>query len=350
MTDGRPRVPGHRNKLVLIALALAVLAAACGGDFPQSSLRPQSDVAREIDSLFRGIFWWAMGVLVVVQGALLYTLFRFREKPGAGRPKAVHGNTALEIGWTIAPAVILIFIGVPTMLTLWRIDRPPPRSDVRVEVIGHQWWWEFRYPDLGITTANELHLPVGKTADLRLRSDDVLHSFWFPRVAGKRDLVPGTENMLWFTPDSVGVYPGQCAEFCGTSHALMGMRLFVDTPEEFERWAANEASPQVEETEEPAPSAADPMVAAGREVFFGAGGCISCHAIQGTVAAGIVGPDLTHVGNRSTIAAGVLENTPENLVRWINEPDEVKPGNLRLDMGLSDEQARQVAAYLLSLE
>ncbi|MEJ2370649.1 MAG: c-type cytochrome, partial [Gemmatimonadales bacterium] len=142
--------------------------------------------------------------------------------------------------------------------------------------------------------------------------------------------------------------PGQCAEFCGTSHALMGMRLFVDTPEEFERWAAREASPQ--EARDESPSSDDPSVLAGREIFFGVGGCISCHAIRGTVAAGIVGPDLTHVGSRSTIAAGVLENTPDNLVKWINEPHEVKPGNLMLDMGLSDEQARQVAAYLLSLE
>jgi cytochrome c oxidase subunit 2 len=348
MTDGRPRLPGRRRQLAFAALALAALFVACGGDFPQSSLRPQSDVAREIDSLFRGIFWWAMGVLVVVEGALLFTVFRYRERPGAARPKAVHGNTVLEIGWTIAPAVILIFIGVPTMLTLWRIDGPPPSSDVRVEVVGHQWWWEFRYPDLGITTANELHLPVGKTADVRLRSGDVLHSFWFPRVSGKRDLVPGRENSLWFTPDSVGVYPGQCAEFCGTSHALMGMRLFVDSPEDFEAWAARQASPQEAEGD-PAP-AEDPMVTAGREIFFGAGGCISCHAIRGTVAAGVIGPDLTYVGSRSTIAAGLLENTPENLAKWIMDPQEVKPGNLMLDMGLNDEQAGQVAAYLLSLE
>lgn len=348
MTDGRPGYRGHRPILVFAALAITLVAAACGGDFPQSSLRPQSDVAREIDSLFRGIFWWAMGVLVVVEGALVVAIIRFRERPGAEKPKPVHGNTALEIAWTLAPALILIFIGVPTMITLWRVDRPPPSSDIRVEVIGHQWWWEFNYPDLGVTTANELHVPVGKTVDLRLKSADVVHSFWFPRVAGKRDLVPGTENQLWFTPDSVGVYPGQCAEFCGTSHALMGMLLFVDTPEEFERWAAREASPQ-ESGAEPRPSD-DPSVLAGREVFFGAGGCISCHAIRGTPAAGILGPDLTHVGSRSTIAAGVLDNTPDNLVRWINEPHDVKPGNLMLDMGLSDEQARQVAAYLLSLE
>ncbi len=346
MTDGRPRVPGHRRMLMFAALAIASVAAACGGDFPQSSLRPQSDVAREIDSLFRGIFWWAMAVLVVVEGALIVAIIRFRERPGAPKPRPVHGHTLLEIGWTLAPAIILIFIGVPTMITLWRIDRPPERSEVRVEVVGHQWWWEFNYPDLGITTANELHVPVGKTVDLRLRSADVIHSFWFPRVAGKRDLVPGRVNQLWFTPDSVGVYPGQCAEFCGTSHALMAMRLNVEAEEDFERWVEQQLREAVEVEE----AGDDPLVSAGRDLFFGAGGCISCHQIRGTVAAGILGPDLTHVGGRGTIAAGVLENTLDNLASWIKDPHNVKPGNLMLDMGLDDEQARQVAAYLLSLE
>ena len=345
MTDGRPRVPGHRRMLMFAALAIASVAAACGGDFPQSSLLPQSDVAREIDSLFRGIFWWAMVVFVVVEGALIVAIIRFRERPGAPKPRPVHGHTLLEIGWTLAPAIILIFIGVPTMITLWRIDRPPERSEVRVEVVGHQWWWEFNYPDLGITTANELHVPVGKTVDLRLRSADVIHSFWFPRVAGKRDLVPGRVNQLWFTPDSVGVYPGQCAEFCGTSHALMAMRLHVEAEEDFERWAEQQLREAVEIEE-----AGDPLVSVGRDLFFGAGGCISCHQIRGTVAAGVLGPDLTHVGGRETIAAGVLENTLDNLASWIKDPHDVKPGNLMLDMGLDDEQARQVAAYLLSLE
>lgn len=347
MSYERPWLPGRRGAALFGVLAVAVLAAACGGgDFPQSSLRPQSDVAREIDTLFRGIFWLAMAVLVVVEGVLVYVMLKFRERPGAERPKPIHGHLLLEVGWTLAPALILIAIGVPTMLTLWRVDRPATDPDLRVEVIGHQWWWEFNYPDLGISTANELHLPVGKTVDLRLRSADVMHSFWFPRQAGKRDLVPGRENQLWFTPDSVGVYPGQCAEFCGTSHALMAMRLHVDTVEEFERWATEQAA-DAAGIDEPAP---DPLVAAGREVFFGAGGCISCHRIRGTVAAGVLGPDLTHVGSRGMIAAGVLENTLDNLAHWIKDPHEVKPGNLMLDMGLNDEQARQVAAYLLSLK
>jgi cytochrome c oxidase subunit 2 len=348
MSEGRSHVPGGQCTVLLAVLAMAALTAACGGgDFPQSSLRPQSDVAREIDTLFRGIFWLAMGVLVIVEGVLLLVIFRFRERPGAEPPKPVHGHVLLEVGWTLAPALILIVIGVPTMLTLWKIDRPAVDPDIRVEVIGHQWWWEFKYPDLGINTANELHLPVGQTVDLRLRSADVMHSFWFPRQAGKRDLVPGRENQLWFTPDSVGVYPGQCAEFCGTSHALMAMRLYVDTAEDFERWVQGQAE---EAADAGALQPPDPAVEAGLEVFFGAGGCISCHRIRGTPAAGILGPDLTHVGSRGTIAAGVLENTPENLALWIKDPHDVKPGNLMLDMGLSDEQARQVAAYLLSLK
>ncbi len=342
-THGYSRVPVQRPTLWIAALSLLVLAAACGGDFPQSSLRPQSDVARSIDDLFRGIFWLALGVFVVVEGALLVAIVRFRERPGAERPKPVHGNTVLEVAWTIVPAVILIFIGVPTMLTLWRIDRPPQGEALRVEVVGHQWWWEFNYPDLGITTANELHVPVGHTVDLRLRSDDVVHSFWVPRLAGKRDLVPGRENQLWFTVDSAGVYPGQCAEFCGIAHALMRVRVIAEEPDVFERWAELQSRDAVEEPGEEA------LVETGRSIFFGAGGCISCHTIRGTPAAGVLGPDLTHVGSRSTIGAGVLRNTPANMALWVKDPHDVKPGNLMLNMGLSDEQTRDVAAYLGSL-
>ena len=178
-------------------VALLVVQGCGGGEYPQSALNPTSDFADRLDVLFRQIFWWAVGVFVVVEGILFYTIFRFRERPGDKRPKPVHGHTLLELGWTLAPALILVAIAIPTIRTIFIVDNPPPEeADVTIEVIGRQWWWEFRYPDLGIVTANEAHVPVGQTVHLRLRSADVVHSFWVPKLGGKRDLVPGRETAL----------------------------------------------------------------------------------------------------------------------------------------------------------
>jgi len=234
--DRRPT----RNALSILAIALATLVfAGCGGPFPQSALRPSSDFATSLDDLFRGIFFWAVIVFVLVEGALLVAVFRFRDREGKREARHVHGNTVLEISWTIAPAIILVLIAVPTIRTIWEVDRPTTDPDaLLVEAVGRQWWWEFRYPELGIVTANELHVPVGRTIDLRLTSADVIHSFWFPRAGGKRDVIPGHENHLWFKMDSVGVFPGQCAEFCGLSHALMKMEMVSESPAEFEAWVS----------------------------------------------------------------------------------------------------------------
>ena len=287
------------------------------------------------------IFWWAVGVFVVVEGVLLYAVVRWREKPERGRPREVHGNVLMEIGWTLAPALILVVIAIPTIRTIFLVDRPPTDPDALViEVTGRQWWWEFHYPELGITTANEAHVPVGRTIDLRLRSADVIHSFWVPRLGGKRDLVPGRENELWFRPDSVGVFWGQCAEFCGTAHALMGLRVIVDSPQDFEAWAAANGAD--------AARPVDAEARAGRGVFM-SNACVSCHEIRGTVARGQLGPDLTHVGSRLTIGAGLLDNNLENLIRWIDATREVKPGALMPEVDLTEQQVRQLAAYLLGL-
>jgi len=318
-----------------------LISQGCGGEYLQSALHPSSDSATLLDQLFDQIFWWAVGVFVVVEGILIYVFVRFRERPGDGRPKQVHGHLLLEVGWTLLPALILVAIAIPTMRAIFIIDRSTPDPEALViEVIGKQWWWEFRYPELGIVTANEAHVPLGRTVDLRLRSADVLHSFWVPRLAGKRDLVPGIENQLWFRPDSVGVYYGQCAEFCGTAHALMGMRLIVDEPDDFDRWARANAAPAS------TPAAAEAR--AGQGVFM-ANACVSCHAVRGTPAAGQFGPDLTHFGSRLTIASGVLENTPANLARWLDSTQHVKPGNPMPEVELSDAQIRQLVAYLGSL-
>lgn len=330
------------RSLVVPAFLIGILILqACGGDHPQSTLAPSSDVARSIDGLFRTIVWWALGVLVVVAVALFYTLVRFRERPGGERPKPIHGHTVLEIGWTLPPAIILIAIAIPTIQTIFVIDRPPETEALVIEATGHQWWWEFHYPESGIVTANEAHIPVGRTVDFRLRSADVLHSFWVPKLGGKRDMVPGRENMLWFTADSAGDYWGQCAEYCGTDHALMLFRIIADEPDQFDAWLASEA--------QPAETPDDDAARRGRRVFTG-NACVGCHTVRGTAEVGAVfGPDLTHIGSRTTIGAGILENTRENLERWLRETQEVKPGNLMPQISLTDEEIRDLAAYLMSL-
>ena len=327
--------------LAVAALLATVAFGGCGAEYPQSALHPASDFALRLNDLFMQIFWWATGVFVLVEAALLYTLFRWREEPGRGRPKEVHGHVLMEVGWTLAPALILVAIAIPTIRTIFIVDRPPTDSDALVvEVTGRQWWWEFSYPELGIVTANEAHIPVGRVVDLRLRSADVVHSFWVPRLGGKRDLVPGRENQLWFRPDSVGVFRGQCAEYCGTAHALMGMRVIVDSADDFDAWvAANRAN---------ASAPGDAEARDGRRVFL-ANACVSCHEIRGTAARGQLGPDLTHFGSRLTIGAGILDNNRANLVRWIASTRHVKPGSLMPEVKLSEQQVQQLAAYLLGL-
>jgi cytochrome c oxidase subunit 2 len=329
-----------RTYWILVLVIGVVALQACGGEYPQSALHPSSDFADRLSGLFNYIFWLAVGVFVIVEAIIVVTLIRFREKPGDERPKPVHGHTGLEIGWTLLPAVILVLIAIPTVREIFLSDNPPESDALTVEVIGKQWWWEFRYPEEGIVTANEAHIPIGRTVEFRVRSADVLHSFWVPRLAGKRDLVPGRENMIWFRPDSAGVFWGQCAEYCGTAHALMSFRVVVESEQEYDAWVQQELAP--------AGQPSDRLARLGQGVFM-TNACIGCHRIDGTQASGVFGPDLTHVGSRTTIAAGVLDNTTENLIRWIANPQEVKPGNLMPNMDLTDDQVEQLAAYLMSL-
>lgn len=318
-----------------------VAVGGCGGPFPQSSLDPVADLATRIDDLFRSIFWWAVVVFVVVEGLLVYVIFRYRERDGDERPEPVHGNALLEIGWTLAPAVILVLIAIPTIQTIWEVDRPPEGNPLHVEVVAHQWWWEIEYPELDVQTANELRVPVGRTVQLTLTSADVIHSFWVPRIGGKRDMIPGKETMLWFTVDSAGTYPGQCAEFCGMSHALMKMELVAEDSADFRAW--------VDRMREPADEPGTELAGQGREAFLNSV-CISCHTVEGTRAGGTIGPDLTHIASRGQIAAGILENTPENMTRWIKNPQQIKPGNLMQIPEMDDETIRSIVAYLQSLE
>jgi cytochrome c oxidase subunit 2 len=306
----------------------------------------------------------------------------------------------LEIAWTIAPAIIVVAIVIPTIKGVFEVQRPPEGDALVVEVTGKRYWWSFHYPEQGVTTANELHLPVGRPVSLRLESGDVIHSFWVPQLGGKRDVNPvvavpeGQEpkrNWMHFTIKEEGVFWGQCAEFCGEAHALMGIRVVAQSEEEFQSWieewktpAATAAFPtegegEVKETPDPgqggeeaaqgveAPGDSmaeeDPLVARGREVFFRESYCVLCHAIEGTQAAGAIGPNLTRLGSRATLAAGMLENNLENLALWIRDPLSVKPGaqmpgadyevsyegQTFPPTNLNDEQIRALAAYLSSM-
>jgi cytochrome c oxidase subunit 2 len=324
-------------------LAAVLLAAAgCGGPFPQTTLAPRSDLGVAVDTLFTSIFWWAVIVFAIVEGLLLFVIIRYRRREGAPLPKPLHGHTALEIGWTLAPALILVFIAVPTMRTIFATAARAPTGALRVEVVGHQWWWEYRYPDLGIVTANELHLPLGRPVELELTSADVIHSFWAPTLGGKRDLTQGRVTRIAFTADSAGEISGQCAEFCGASHANMRLRVFVQPDSAFQAWVTRQRG-------EPAPPARGSLVERGREAFAH-GACIACHTIAGLPQArGTVGPNLTHVGSRTTLAGATLPNTTDYLRRWIADAPGLKPGSLMPAMPLPDDELAALVAYMQSL-
>lgn len=342
-------MPSARAR-TLAALGAGVLLTgllACKGPFPQSTLHPTADFGTAIDGLFRTIFWLALGVFVVVEGLLVYILIRYRARPGQPPPPRVHGNTLLEAAWTLAPAVILVFVAVPTIQTIFRTDGTSPEGALPVEVVGRQWWWEYRYPSYGFVTANEMHVPRGVPVAVSITSADVIHSFWAPRLGGKRDAIARRTNRLVFTAESTGVFLGQCAEFCGESHAHMGLRVVVEEPAAFERWVAGQRAGAV-----PADSLSE-EARAGLDAFRAirdpaSNSCIACHAVQG-VSGGVLGPNLTHLAGRSTIAAGLLPNTAEGLSRWLRDPPAEKPGSKMPKIPLTDAEIRALVAYLQSL-
>jgi cytochrome c oxidase subunit 2 len=353
--------PGSLRRFlpVLSTLLLALVLAGCAENYPQTTLLPRADFGRMVDKLFSTTVFWAVVVFVLVEGAILVAIFKFRGRPDDPEPRQVHGHTGLEVVWTMIPAFILVMIAVPTIKTIFRTSSYATGDVVNVEVIGHQWWWEFRYPELGVVTANEMHVPVNQTVNLRMTSADIIHSFWVPQFAGKRDVFPKKHNPLWFKAEVTGTFNGQCAEFCGEQHARMGFVLHVQSPEEFAAWVANQrvGSPLVnrgllDSTQaRPRDAEADSLEKAG-QATFNAGGCIGCHAMVGTALAGVVaakGPNLSHVGSRTTIVAGMLANTPENLARWLSNPDSVKSGTLMiLPRKLTSQEISTLVAYLRS--
>ncbi len=391
----------------LAVAAMLMALTACGQtEYPNSTFNHNTDFNTSIDALWDRLLFWGTIVFVVVEAALLYTIIKYRKRPGGPAAKQIHGHAGLEITWTAIPAVILVLIAVPTVKTIFETQAPAPAGSLKVEVIGHQWWWEFRYPELGITTANELYLPVGQTASFELKTVDVIHSFWMPQMGGKRDLITNKSNFLWFTPNAdLGsqAWNGFCVEYCGDSHANMKFRVFTVQPDEFASWAAHQARPArahtpadsatadgysfpleqlptavIPRTPVPADLQFDDALLSGGDATRGQtafiiGGCVGCHNIDGNnvtlpknqSSLPTHGPNLTHVASRHTIGGGLFPNDPHHLARWIKNAQKMKPGarmnvigkgeydyNLKtvVSGGLTDQQIADVVAYLGTLK
>ena len=307
---------------------------------------PESTPARTIFDLSLFVLVITGIIFIVVVSLLVYAVVKFGRTAADDRrePAQVYGSTQIELAWTIIPILIVVVLFLATARVIHALeDAAMPANAVEVTVIGHQFWWEFRYPKLGIVTANELHVPASDPTRptrtfLTLLSADTDHSFWVPQLAGKTDLIPNHPNRMWIDPGRPGVFLGQCAQYCGTQHAKMLLRISVDSPEDFDAWVRAQQQP----------ASQDEKATSGRRVFETTA-CINCHTISGTVADGRFGPDLTHLMSRQTIAAGAAENTAGNLRLWIKKPDAIKPGSLMPAMQLSDEDLDAVVAYMDTL-
>jgi cytochrome c oxidase subunit 2 len=370
-----------RARAVLLAAGATVLLAACGDDASkeQNALDPDGKVAQRQLDLFLPFFWIAVAIGVGVIGTTILAAIRYRHRPGNENPKQVHGNTTLEIGWTIVPAVIMAAMAVPTVATLWDLDKKPADDPLEVTVYGKQWWWEYQYTNLDIVdpaidyevnTANELHVPAGRPVYFTLRSTNVAHSFWVPSLAGKKDVIPSRDNHVWFEadPDDAGkVFYGQCVEYCGLSHADMRLKVFVDSPGDFAAWARRQREPWDAQ-----------RLARAEELGITTDwGCTSCHYIGGldeTADAAIAdgtgantrpGPNLTHLGERTTFAGAIYDLDVEQLTEWIWHAPDRKPNqcdeplfdtDCRVGMpsfektGMTREQAEEIARFLLEQE
>jgi cytochrome c oxidase subunit 2 len=312
---------------------------------------PVSVPASEIYHLALFVLAITAVIFLIVGGLLAYAVVKFRRRKGdEGRePAQVYGSTQIELAWTVIPVLIVVVLFLTTARVIHGIeDARAPATAVDVTVVGHQFWWEFRYPQFGVVTANELHVPVSSPGDprptyLTLLSADVDHSFWVPQLAGKTDVIPNRVNHTWIEPERTGVYVGQCALYCGEQHAHMLLRVYVQSEQDFLRWIHHEQQPAVAD-----PPGEDPKVTEGRRIFETTA-CVNCHTIRGTNADGRFGPDLTHFASRSTLGAGVLPNTPANLRLWIENPQAIKPGCQMPAMNLSPSELNDVVAYLETL-
>jgi len=316
---------------------------------PTSIFAPAATPAHSVFDLSMLVLAITATIFLLVAGLLLYALLRYRHRPSGPNseqePPQIYGSNQIELSWTVIPVLTVVMLFLATARVIFTTEnatRPPTTLDVTV--IGHQFWWEYRYPKLGIVTANELHIPVSDPKArtptyLTMSSADTDHSFWVPRLAGKMDLIPNRVNTIWIDPESAGLYLGQCAQYCGTQHAKMLLRVYADDPVQFAAWVARQQQSSVQ----------DPTVEEGRFVFEH-NACISCHTVAGTVATGRFGPDLTHVASRDTIGSGSVPTTPANLRSFVDDPSHSKPGALMPPMHLNDHDLDAVTKYLATLQ
>ncbi|HET9728162.1 MAG TPA: cytochrome c oxidase subunit II [Acidimicrobiia bacterium] len=327
----------RRGWLLLVG---GMLIVGCAGGSTPSSL----DGAGSESSRVAGVWWLAFGlgaaVYAIVAGLVVFGALR-NGSAEVDAPRRQRERVVIAVGGVLIPFFILLFLAGVTVNATAHLRKAAPSNSVQIEVTGKRWWWQVRYPALGIDTANEIHIPVGQPVHFTLKSDNVIHSFWVPQLAGKEDMIPGQTNELTFTANRPGKYRGLCAEYCGTEHAKMLLFVIAQPASDFTTWVAHEKAlltgPTSEET------------AAGQQVFEREA-CAGCHTIRGTSATGTIGPNLSDVGSRSTIAAGWLENTPENLASWIDDAQKIKPGSLMPPIALSDRDLSAIVAYLESLK
>jgi len=334
----------------LAVASLAVWVGACTGT--QSALDARGPAAASIAQL-----WWVLlalgtatflAVCVLLAMAMRRGRKRARDAGDARQPSAAAepdspvGRRLVTWGGVGVPAVILLLVVVVSVTTgaALRAPRGASADALTIQVIGHQYWWEVRYPHHDVVTANELHIPAGRPVRVQVTTADVIHSFWVPNLHGKIDMLPGRTNQLWLQADSAGEFRGQCAEFCGTQHTMMGMHVVAHAPADFDAWVTRERAP--------APSPADAVLLRGQQVFLGSA-CVYCHAVRGTNASGRLGPDLTHLASRGTLGAAVVPNTPGNLAAWIVNPQALKPGNKMPPSDIAGPELQALVAYLESL-
>ena len=324
-----------------------------GGDSalsPTSIFDPAATPAHSVFGLSMLVLSVTLCIFLMVASLLLYALIRFRQRPADSErePAQIYGSNQIELSWTVIPILIVVMLFLSTTRVILETEASPKPGDaLDVTVIGHQFWWEYRYPKLGVVTANELHIPVSDPAKptptyLSMSSADTDHSFWVPRLAGKMDLIPNKVNTMWIDPQAPGLYLGQCAQYCGVQHAKMLLRVYAQSPEDFAAWVKQQKKTAEQDF------SGNAAAAEGQTVFMH-NACINCHTVAGTVATGRFGPDLTHLASRDTIASGPIQNTPENLRKWIADPNSMKPGALMPSMHLNDHDLDVITAYLTTL-
>ncbi len=353
-------------------LALLMLFQAPATKLPEFRIsdmfKPLASPAQSEKDVAMLTFAITGAIYVVVASLICYAIFRFRRKQGDDmhqEPAQVYGSNQIEVAWTVIPILIVfVLVGVSARVIAGVQNASPPKDTLHVTVVGHQWWWEVQYPDYGIRTANEIHVPVGaegKVATyLQLESADVIHSFWLPQLSGKTDVIPNRTNYMWIDPHKAGVYFGNCAEYCGTQHANMLLRVVAQEPADFKQWTIEQQRKQPQlpnavpaggqlQTASLQSNVNQQSQATRNEAAFESLSCVNCHTVQGTVADGKFGPDLTHLMSRSTIGSNAIELTHDNLRKWVDDPQDLKPGCLMQSLKLTNRELDQVVAYLETL-